>query len=251
MKFKNNCVLIFLIASVFSARANIADVKEAFKKTLAGPLEVISELAARVDYWQVRASDAVTLVEVEAKGAAYKKTIAKLKKQVREIKDYVATHKRPFLSAAHLIAHDLDIAALKKRKNFLEKALLNTEAEQKLIATVYLPNAEKQYKKFVNAFDLFDIKWLRAHKKIQTKTRKKLIAGFDDIYKLRKPDLQALRQGYELNKRTLQEQIEKLEINRGIDDDSRITIGYGDAQRDVSVQWFEQNNPGAPDTYIK
>lgn len=240
--------LISLIACAIPA---YADVKDVFKQAVVGHQEAIEELAARIDYWQTRGSDAATLVEAEAKIIAYAKTTADIKKHAKEIKDYVATHKRPFLSAAQLIAQDPDIAALIKRKNFLEKTLLNTQVEQQLINTVYLPNAEKRHEKYVNSFGLFDIEWLKRHKRIQTRTRKKLVAGFNNLYNLRKPDLQALRQGYVLNPRTPQEQIEKLETNRGIDPESRVTIERNGIKRDMSVEFFEQNNSGTPDTYIK
>lgn len=85
-----------------------------------------------------------------------------------------------------------------------------------------------------------------AHSEMLERTRKALQKSMDDQHKAIIAQQHAHR-----NKTTITSQPSARTQNGNANTDTQITIGSGNNQRTVSAEWYEQNKPGAVDTYIE
>ena len=103
----------------------------------------------------------------------------------------------------------------------------------------WLPRDLKGLEQFDRKTAYTDIGWLLKNNTSKNPLVKQLV-------NLRKADITALEQGYGLKPRDITKQETLIRCNRGIDPVSRITLERDGIKHDVSVEFFEQNKPGAP-----
>lgn len=234
---------IMLSALITFAATIHADFTPAQKEFQDAANEHKTELALyqhAMNYWQKELQEETILLKFAAKTQALNNVKQRIQIRAKKIKRsaLLLQRSKPWLNifprsnVRTITMRDAKLRKLREKKQFLENDIKHTLAEQVLIKTEYLPMAQMWHSVYNDALDKLDLYWLEKNKQTQ-KT----------LYNARQDDRIALKKGYLLNKRTLEKQVDLIEINRGIDPISKIIVD----KHDVSIAYYEQNNFGTPD----
>ncbi len=238
MNINRYMVLGALITFAAAIHADFTPVQSEFQEAVEEHKAELTLYQHAMNYWQKELQEETILLKFAAKTQALNNVKKRIQMREKKVKRsaILLQRSKPWLlfprsNVRTIIMRDAKLRKLREKKQFLENDINHTLAEQVLIKTEYLPMAQMWHSVYNDALDKLDLYWLEKNKQTQ-KT----------LYNARQDDRIALKKGYLLNPRTLEEQRNLIETSRGIDPISKITIdGY-----DMSVEYYEQNNFGTP-----